>query len=138
MAEGQQRLRPLGVYQGASVFGIAATRPENIGQPVGEMARHLDYVAPMVYPSHYVRGECGVADPVHQPYDIVRCSLGDFSRVVEGTGAVLVPWLQDFTLGGVRYGEAEVRAQIQAAHDAGATGFMLWNAAVVYSRNGLT
>ena len=43
-----------------------------------------------------------MADPVHQPYDIVRCSLGDFRRAVDGTGAVLVPWLQDFSLGGVR------------------------------------
>jgi hypothetical protein len=78
-----------------------------------------------------------VADPVRQPYDIVRCSLGDFRRVVDGTGAVLVPWLQDFTLGGVRYGQTEVRAQIQAATDAGAVGFMLWNADVTYTRNGL-
>jgi hypothetical protein len=137
MAEGQQRLRPLGVHQGASVFGIAATRPENIGQPVGDMARHLDYVAPMVYPSHYVRGECGVADPVRQPYEIVACSLADFRRVVEGTGAVVVPWLQDFSLGGVRYGAAEVRAQVQAARDSGTSGFMLWNAAVVYTPGAL-
>jgi hypothetical protein len=75
---------------------------------------------------------------VRQPYDIVRCSLGDFARVTAGSGAVLVPWLQDFTLGGVRYGEAEVRAQVQAARDAGATGFMLWNAEVSYTRNGLS
>ncbi|MBM3684726.1 MAG: hypothetical protein FJW83_09360 [Actinobacteria bacterium] len=134
--ESQRRLRALGAYQGASVFGIAATRPENIGQPIDRFAKVLDYVAPMVYPSHYNSGECGVASPVRQPYDIVRCSLADFRTVMAGSGSSLVPWLQDFSLGGVRYGPQEVAAQIRAAREVGASGFLLWNAASWYSYAG--
>ncbi len=133
LTEGQHRLRALGAYQGASVFGIAATRPENIGQPIDRFSRVLDYVAPMVYPSHYNAGECGVASPVRQPYEIVRCSLADFRTVMAGSGAALVPWLQDFSLGGVRYGADEVHAQVRAAREVGASGFLLWNAASWYT-----
>ena len=69
----------------------------------------------MVYPSHWGPGEYNVADPNLQPADIVRASVSDFARVVAGSGAAVVPWLQDFSAGGVQYGPAEVRAQIDAA-----------------------
>ena len=77
------------------------------------MAEHLDYVSAMVYPSHWGRGEYGVANPNAQPYDIVLRSLEDFQKDVRGTGARVVPWLQDFSLG-VDYGPAQVGAEIQA------------------------
>ena len=39
----------------------------------------------------------------------------------------LRPWLQDFTLGAPKYGEAQVRAQMQGAYDAGVMEWVLWN-----------
>jgi hypothetical protein len=117
---------------GISVFGISATRPEQIAQDIRLLAPHVDYVSPMVYPSHWGSGEYGVPDPVRQPADIVQRSLIDFQRVVAGSGAAIVPWLQDFTYGGVAYGEAEVIAQIDAAMDVGSTGFLLWNPGSTY------
>jgi hypothetical protein len=119
-------------FLGASVFGIAASRPGEIAQDVPAMARQLDYVAPMVYPSHWAPYEYGIANPNAQPYDIVRASLEDFRSVVDGTGAQVVPWLQDFSLG-VDYGPAEVKAQIQAAKDAGLPWFLLWDPTVTYT-----
>jgi len=136
LGQGQALLRPLGVYQGASVFGIAATRPENIGQPIDKIATVVDYIAPMVYPSHYVDGECGVASPRREPYAIVACSLKDFRKAIGGAPAVMVPWLQDFGLDGIRYGPAEVRAQVRAAQDVGAHGFLLWNPYAAYTYEG--
>ena len=132
LAESREALRPHGTFVGASVFGIAATRPEEVAQPIPEMAREIDYIAPMLYPSHWAAGEYGVASPNAQPYDIVRRSLEDFQRAVAGTGARVVPWLQDFSLG-VEYGPAEVRAQIQAARDAGLREFLLWDPEVTYT-----
>lgn len=117
---------PEGVYLGASVFGIAASRPHEIAQNVPEMARCLDYVAPMVYPSHWGRDEYGVSSPVDEPYAIVNRSLADFQEVVEGTGARVVPWLQDFTLGR-QYTCDDVRQQISGAADAGAPEWLLWD-----------
>ncbi|MFP5317526.1 MAG: putative glycoside hydrolase [Acidimicrobiia bacterium] len=125
-------LRERCVYQGAAVFGIAASRPDAIGQDIPRMARHVNYLSPMVYPSHWVPGEYRVANPNRQPYDIVKASLADFQAEVAGTGAVLMPWLQDFTLGHP-YGPAEVRAQIDAAVALGIPDWLLWNAGATYT-----
>jgi len=135
--EAHGALRARGAYQGASVFGIAAQRGDAIGQDIPTMARVVDYLAPMVYPSHWGPGQFGVPSPVNDPYEITRRSLSEFQRVAEGTGVRFLPWLQDFDLGGVAYGPAEVRAQIQAARDVGIEGFLLWNAQVRYTPDAL-
>jgi hypothetical protein len=132
LALAKRRLAPYGTFLGASVFGIAATRPDEIAQDVPAIAREVDYVAPMVYPSHWGPSEYGVSQPEMEPYAIVRRSLLDFRQAVRGTGARVVPWLQDFSLG-VQYGEQEVRAQIDAARDAEIDEFLLWDPTVTYT-----
>jgi hypothetical protein len=132
LGKGQAMLRPLKVLQGASVFGIAATRPDQVGQDVPTIARHTDYIAPMLYPSHWNKGEYDVADPNRQPHDIVKASLADFVAEVAPTGRTLVPWLQDFD-DGVHYGEAEVQAQIAAAQELGVQSWLLWNPDTQYT-----
>ena len=138
VATTNDELAPSGARLGVSVFGIAATRPAAIGQDIGLLAPNVDYVSPMVYPSHWGPGEYGVADPVRQPAEIVSASLADFERVVAGSGAAVVPWLQDFSAGGVTYGTAEVRAQIDAATAAGSRGFLLWNPTSTYHADALS
>jgi hypothetical protein len=120
------------VMLGISVFGISATRPEQIAQDIRLLAPHVDYVSPMVYPSHWGAGEYGVPDPIRQPAAIVERSIVDFHRVVAGSGAAVVPWLQDFTYLGVPYGVAEVKAQMDAAMSSGSTGLLLWNPGSTY------
>ncbi len=136
LAETRRALRPYGTYLGASVFGVAATRPKEVAQDVPLIARQVDYVAPMVYPSHWGPGEYDVANPNAQPFPIVRRSLVDFERDVRGSGARVVPWLQDFSLG-VTYGPREVRAQIDAARTDGIREFLLWDPAVTYTSGAL-
>src|SRR3546814_11453055 len=94
------------------------------------MSLVVDYLVPMIYPSHWGSGQFGVASPINQPYEITNRSLAEFQRVSEGSGVRLVPWIQDFDLAGVHYGPEEVRAQLQAARDLGIDGFLLWNAQV--------
>jgi hypothetical protein len=125
------------VYQGASVFGIAASRPDAVGQDVPRMARHVDYLAPMLYPSHWVNGEYNVTNPNKQPFDIVKAALADFQAKIAGTGIALTPWLQDFSLG-QPYGPAQVRAQIDAAGSLGVGDWLLWNAGGVYTAPALS
>ena len=136
LAKARAALQPYKTFLGASVFGVAATRPEEVAQNIPMMAQHVDYVAPMVYPSHWGPGEYNVSNPNAEPYEIVQRSLKDFNRDVEGTGARVVPWLQDFSLG-VDYGPREVRAQINAAHDDGIDEFLLWDPAVTYDGDAL-
>lgn len=125
-------LRERCVYQGAAVFGIAADRPDAVGQDIPRMARHVEYLAPMLYPSHWVPGEYGVTNPNKQPYDIIKATLADFQAKTAGTGVALVPWLQDFSLGHP-YGPAEVRAQMDAAASLGVADWLLWNAGATYT-----
>lgn len=136
LGEARAALRPTGTFLGASLFGVAATRPQEIAQNVTKIARNVDYVAPLLYPSGWGPGEYGVADPAGQPAAIVRASLADFQDRVAGTGARLVPWLQDFTLG-PPYGPDQVRAQIEASRSLGVNEFILWNAGVRYQPAGI-
>jgi hypothetical protein len=68
----------------------------------------------------------------------VTASLSDFARIVAGSGAGLVPWLEDFSARGVTYGPKQVRQQIDAAYKVGADGFLLWNANADYTADALT
>lgn len=130
-------LAPYDVRLGVSVFGVSATRPNSVAQDIRLLAPLVDYVAPMVYPSHWGPGEYGVADPVRQPADIVERSVADFHAVAAGNAAI-VPWLQAFSSHGVTYGPDEVTAQIDAAMAVGSSGFLLWNADSVYDPDGLS
>ena len=39
------------------------------------MAKHLDYICPMIYPSHYGDGNFGIEHPDTQPYDTILAAL---------------------------------------------------------------
>jgi hypothetical protein len=121
-----KRLRPLGVRVSVDLFGLSATRDLGVGQVPRRLARYVDAIYPMVYPSHYRSGEHGLDDPSGEPALTVSRSLRHFRRELRGRKAKLVPWLEDFSLGRTRTPE-EVRAQIDAARRAGAAGYLLWN-----------
>ncbi|HEX2317336.1 MAG TPA: putative glycoside hydrolase [Thermomonospora sp.] len=136
VAETRRVVRPHGAFLGASVYGIAATRPLEIGQDIAKIGQHVDYVAPMLYPSHWGSGEFGIKNPDAEPYKTVHASMLTFHKVLRGTSAQVIPWLQDFTMGH-RYGNAEVRAQIDAAAKTGSPSFLLWDPAVRYHPDAL-
>ena len=84
LAETREALAGTDTLIGASVFGVAATRPEEVAQDIPAMARHVDYIAPMLYPSHWGPGEYRVADPNGQPYAIVFRSTQGLRRARAG------------------------------------------------------
>ena len=130
------RLHPLGVRVSADVFGLAATQELGIGQHPRAIGRIVDALYPMTYPSHYTSGEFNLPDPNAAPHATVAYSLRDFRRALAGGRALLVPWLQDFSLGRT-YTAADVAAQIRAARSARTGGFMLWNADGLYTASAL-
>src|SRR5215210_258969 len=90
-----KRLQPLGVRVSTDLFGLAATRDLGIGQVPKRISKYVDAVYPMVYPSHYGRGEYGLEDPNGSPGPTVEWSLAHFRRELARGRAELIPWLQD-------------------------------------------
>ncbi len=131
----------------ADLFGIATIAKDfGVGQTLEDAFPYFDYIAPMVYPSHYARGFIGYQNPALYPYEVVKYSMEEAlkrlknyelkiknemasSTVATGTEVKLYspelnvnipkfrPWLQDFDLG-ADYTADMVRAQIQATHNA--------------------
>jgi hypothetical protein len=121
-----KRLRAEGVRVTVDLFGLSATRDLGVAQFPRRLARFVDAVYPMVYPSHYNAGEYGLARPVDVPGATVARSLADFKKRMRGSKALLIPWLEDFSFSGDVSPE-HVRAQITAARRQGAKGYLLWN-----------
>ncbi|MBI3297426.1 MAG: putative glycoside hydrolase [Elusimicrobia bacterium] len=123
----RQHLDREGVAMSAAVFGLTTTARDDmgIGQKLAKMTALLDAVSPMMYPSHYAKGEYGLADPNAEPYKIISWGLRDAKRKLGGVEK-LRPYLQDFSLGR-RYGVFEVRAQLRAARRQGVESWILWN-----------
>ncbi|MBI4594512.1 MAG: GTP-binding protein [Candidatus Rokubacteria bacterium] len=132
LARARRELGPLGAFVAAAVFGYTAFNENDtdIGQRVEELAPHVDYICPMVYPSGYHVGIPGYRNPVTHPYEVVRESVRLIRRRSSHAATMVRPWLQDFrdyAFDRRAFGPAEIRAQIKGATDAGAAGWMLWN-----------
>ena len=128
----RKELGPLGGFVAADVFGYTAFNENDtdIGQRVEELAPHLDYICPMVYPSGYHVGIPGVRNPVTNPYQIVYESVRLTRKRSANTNLRVRPWLQDFkdyAFDKRIFGVTEVRAQIRGSDAAGGSGWMLWN-----------
>ncbi len=129
-----QQMKPVDVLTSADIFGLTTMVEDdmNIGQRIEDVADYVDFVCPMIYPSHYPKGHLGLKNPAEHPYRVIYdASLRGMKRL-EGKRAKMRPWLQDFKLGAV-YDKKMVLDQIQAARDAGVSGFAMWNARNVYT-----
>lgn len=144
------KLRAEGLFVSADVFGAiinSSINADSVGQIYGEMAKHLDYISPMIYPSHYADGNYGIDHPDIHPYETILAALNDSRKELYFAGrdgdhiAVVRPWLQDFTASWlanhITYGGPEVRAQIQAVYDSGYDEWLLWDASCKYEWSGL-
>ena len=133
-----QRMQFEKIITSADLFGMTLWRSDgmNIGQRLEDAAPNFDFIAPMVYPSHYPSGFEGFANPAENPYEIIYRSLVAGQPKIEGQRAKLRPWLQDFDLGAV-YTPEMIVAQKKATYDGGGQGWMLWNASNNYTIGGL-
>ena len=143
-------LRKKGLFVSADVFGAiinSGVDADSVGQIYGEMAKHLDYISPMIYPSHYADGNFGIDHPDLHPYETIYAAMMDSRKELYFAGqeaehiAQVRPWLQDFTAtwlkNHIEYGPEQIREQIQATYSAGYDEWLLWDAACRYTWNGL-
>jgi hypothetical protein len=144
-----EKLKPLGVFVSADVYGTIISSQIDaalIGQNYVEMSKYLDYICPMIYPSHFGEGNYGIEYPDLQPQDIVRKVLVASKEKLdtipeEEHRAIVRPWLQDFTASWISnyqvYGGKQVREQIEGVYAAGYEEWILWNSTGRYSIDGL-
>ncbi len=151
-------------WTSADLFGMTTTNFDDlsIGQVQDRAAPYFDFIAPMVYPSHYPDSYLGLGDPNLYPYKIVHHAMKSgvdrmtssttpmqgflHERIGTSTPAVfkkpvysadkLRTWIQDFDYGG-DYDAADVRAQIQASYDAGVDSWMIWAPSNNYTKAAL-
>ncbi len=151
-------------WTSADLFGMTTTNYDDlsIGQVIERAVPYFDFIAPMVYPSHYPNNYLGLGNPNDVPYQIVnhameagvrrlaspQTSVAGFLHTRLGTSTPAVyqkptypasklrTWIQDFDYGG-DYDAADVRAQIQASYDAGVMDWMIWAPSNNYTRGAL-
>jgi hypothetical protein len=123
----------------ADLFGMVTTQKDDLG--IGQLLEHalpfVDYIGPMVYPSHYPPTWNGYKNPAEHPYEVIKISMGEAVKRTETLGLnrqKLRPWLQDFDLGAT-YTAEMVRAQMKATYDVGLTSWMMWDASNKYTRS---
>ena len=99
---------------------------------------YVDYFCPMVYPSHYGPGVFGHAVPNAAPYDVIDKTLEIMNEQKAGLPVVIRPWIQDFGYGPFPpYTADQVLAEMQAARDNDARGWMIWNARAIFTEAAL-
>jgi hypothetical protein len=135
-----QELATTRAFLSADVFPIPFIVPDDqgIGQRPEVFMPYVDYLSPMAYPSHYGPGVFGFDVPNNYPYEVVDRTLEIMNGQREGSRVVLRPWIQDFGYGSFPpYTADQVRAQMQAAADREAKGWMIWNARAIFTEAAL-
>lgn len=115
-------LHNIGCLSSADIFGyVLNSKTDNgIGQYLESIIDTVDFISPMIYPSHYSSGSFGFDKPNNYPYEVITASLNDgLNRGVESRN--LRPFLQGFW-----HSSNGVRLNIKAAEDKG-LHWILWN-----------
>ena len=142
LAEARRRLVPFNVFLSADIFGYVCwnLNDTNIGQRLEDLAPHVDYLCPMLYPSGFQFGIPGYRIPVANPYEIVYLSLKRAQERSKLPPQRFRPWLQafrDYAFDNREFKDKEITSQVKAADGFGSGGWMFWNPRNNYSSGGL-
>ncbi|MDP8961744.1 MAG: putative glycoside hydrolase, partial [Actinomycetota bacterium] len=138
LAYAREELHEAGVRVSADIFGLTTYKAvgegtgDGTGQLFEDVISEVDYVSPMVYPSHYYAGNYGLAKPEANPYEVVSRAMDEGMRRIEGYRAKMRPWLEDFSLT-VPHHPGRLTAQLRGAYEQGVDSWLLWNAGNRYS-----
>ncbi len=137
-----KELEPYNVNIGADVFGIIThswdDKPEDIGQTWRKVANNVDYICPMIYPSHYGAGNYNFSVPDQHPYEVVRLSMMEAleRNAAQKNPGKIRPWIQGFTAswvsGHITYNASTIQKQIIAAAELGINEYIVWSASNNY------
>jgi len=123
----------------ADVFGLTTTETTDmgIGQIWEDIIPHVDFISPMIYPSHYAPGSFGYANPAEFPGEVVARAIKgalEKNKAIGQPNSKIRPWVQDFDLGAV-YDKEAVQAQISSMADLGINSYLSWDPSNRYTEN---
>jgi hypothetical protein len=117
------------------VFGVTAWQEKKdimaTGQDIPKISVYLDYISPMLYPSHFNRGFEGIANPADHPEYFYQKGMNYFKALLPDYVKIR-PWLQAFKWRVTNYNEEYILRQIKTSQDNHGYGWILWNAASNY------
>ncbi|MBH41134.1 MAG: GTP-binding protein [Candidatus Magasanikbacteria bacterium] len=121
------------------MFGFVMERHDGmtIGQRLQDAVDHIDYICPMMYPSHYPSGHLGLINPAAEPGKVIENGMKMGVPHFTEKRAIVRPWIQAFNIGAV-YDAQKIREQIVEIEKYPEAGWLLWNAANRYSSAGIT
>lgn len=133
LSKSRQLLHNEGCLLSADTFGYILTNKQDggIGQNLETIVQNVDFISPMVYPSHYTNGSFGYQNPNNHPYEVITAALTDaLDRGVDKNK--IRPFLQGFW-----HSNEDIRNNIKAASDLG-MDWLIWNILSVYELDSFT
>lgn len=87
----REETKKIGVVTSADLFGMTTTNTDdlNIGQVLEKAMPYFDYIAPMVYPSHYPPNFNGWKNPNEHVYDLIHFVMESAVRRAGATTTVI-------------------------------------------------
>ena len=133
-----QEITPQPVWISVDLFGLTMEHSDDmgIGQRIIDAVNEVDYICPMMYPSHYYPGHMNFTNPADHPREVIAHGIDKGLSLFDGKRAKFRPWLQAFDLG-AKYDAEKIRAQIDEVEKKSSYGWMLWNAGNKYTAAGL-
>ena len=131
----KKELDSYNVYISADIYGQVGSSSDDmsLGQFWEAVSSEVDYISPMMYPSHYGKGVYGLAVPDANPYKTIYASTKDSINRNNNidSPAIIRPWIQAFTAtwvkGHISYGPNEIKDQVKAMKDLGVDEYILWS-----------
>ena len=133
LSKSRQLLHSEGCLLSADTFGFILTNKQDggIGQNLETIVENVDFISPMVYPSHYTNGSFGYQNPNKHPYEVITAALTDaLDRGVDKDK--IRPFLQGFW-----HSNEDIRNNIKAASDL-EMDWLIWNILSVYELDSFT
>lgn len=103
-----------------------------VGQNTAEMAKYVNAIYPMTYPSHVSPGYYGFMNPRQAPYSFVHDSIQNFVEKADGNAEIRT-WVQGFPLRISGFGSWFMNEQVRATYDAKGTGYIIWSPGNIYT-----
>ena len=122
LSNAKDLLHENGCLVSADIFGyvLNARNDNGIGQYLETIIDTVDFISPMIYPSHYSKGSFGYLNPNDHPYEVITAALQlGLNRGIDPNK--LRPFLQAFW-----HTSEDVQYNIKAAEDK-QLDWILWN-----------